>query len=161
MFAGKTAVAYGTRRYTYRQFEERVHRLASALRAKGLRKGDRVAFIAPNIPPLLEAHFAVPMAGGVLVAVNLRLSAADVQYILRHSGARFVFVDRESAPLVAGFAGEASIVTIADSGAADDPYEVFLDHGSPDPLVSWLEHEQEMITLNYTSGTTGTPKGVM
>lgn len=72
VFPDKPAVAHGTRRYTYRQLEERVNRLASGLRAAGLEKHDRVAFLCPNIPPLLEAHFAVPAAGGVLVAVNTR-----------------------------------------------------------------------------------------
>lgn len=100
VFPDKPAVAHGTRRYTYRQLEERVNRLASGLRAAGLEKHDRVAFLCPNIPPLLEAHFAVPAAGGVLVAVNTPLDADEIGYILRHSGSRFLFVDAELEGLV-------------------------------------------------------------
>ena len=77
VYPGKVAVVHEGRRYTYREFGERVNRLASALRAAGLRKGDRVAFICPNIPALLEAHYGVPAAGGVLVALNYRLNAQD------------------------------------------------------------------------------------
>src|SRR5439155_1257073 len=78
----KVAVVHGARRYTYRQLEERANRLASALRRKGLRKRDRVAFLCPNIPAMLEAHFGVPMAGGVLVAINIRLSTDEIGEIL-------------------------------------------------------------------------------
>src|SRR6185437_2722718 len=90
VYPDKVAVVHEDRRYTYREFGERVNRLASALRAAGLRKGDRVAFLAPNIPALLEAHYGVPAAGGVLVALNYRLNAEDIGYILKHSGARFL-----------------------------------------------------------------------
>jgi fatty-acyl-CoA synthase len=100
VFPDKTAVVHGARRYTYRQLEERVNRLASALRAAGLEKHDRVAFLCPNIPPMLEAHYGVPAAGGVLVAINTRLSSDEIGYILEHSGARFLFVDAELEPLV-------------------------------------------------------------
>ena len=86
----------------YREMGERVRRLASALRGAGLEKGDRVAFIAPNIPALLEAHYGVPAAGGVLVAINYRLNREEVQFILEHSGARIVFVDHEFEDLVSG-----------------------------------------------------------
>src|ERR687896_2241591 len=82
MSPDKTAVVYGDRRHTYREFEERVNRLASRLRDSGLQKGERVAFLCPNIPPMLEASFAVPAAGLVLVAVNTRLSKNEVRYIL-------------------------------------------------------------------------------
>src|SRR5437773_9240908 len=83
------------RRITYRQLDERVNRLASALILAGIAPGDRVAFLAPNIPPLLEAHYGVPAAGAVLVAINTRLGRDEVAYILRHSGARMVFADHE------------------------------------------------------------------
>ena len=96
----KEAVVHGDRRYTYRQFEERVNRLASQLRRAGLQKHDRVAFLCPNIPALLEAHFAVPAAGGILVAINTRLSASEIGYILKHSGAHFLFIDAELSPSV-------------------------------------------------------------
>ena len=100
VFADKTAVVHGTRSYSYRHFEERVNRQASALRNAGLKKGDRVAFLSPNAPAMLEAHFGVPAAGGVLVAINIRLNAEEVGYIVEHSGARFLFAYAELQPLV-------------------------------------------------------------
>jgi fatty-acyl-CoA synthase len=162
VFPRKTAVVHGARCYSYAELEQRVNRLASALRSAGLQKGDHVAFLAPNIPAMLEAHFGVPAAGGVLVPINIRLSADEVSYILRHSGARFLFVDHELMRLV-GSAGQSplTVVRIDDTGAAGDPYEEFLATGSPIRPESWLEDEEETITLNYTSGTTGRPKGVM
>src|SRR5438445_489540 len=95
VFPDSVAVAHGDRRYSYRQLAERVNRLASALRGAGLGAHDRVAFLCPNIPAMLEAHFGVPAARGVLVAVNIRLSSDEIGYILQHAGSRFVFVDRE------------------------------------------------------------------
>src|SRR5829696_7575569 len=90
MFPDKPAVVYGDRRYTYRDLEERVNRLASRLRDAGLQKGDRVAFLAPNIPPLLEAHYAVPAAGCVLVPINTRLNSEEIGYLLEHSEAKML-----------------------------------------------------------------------
>src|SRR3712207_3674792 len=101
VYPDKEAVVHGDRRYTYREFEERVTRLASGLRERGLGKGDRVAFLAPNIPSLLEAHFAVPAAGCVLVPVNTRLGSDEVGFILEHSGSKMVFVDAELEHLLA------------------------------------------------------------
>src|SRR5579859_2408147 len=95
VFRDKVAVAYGRQQWTYGQFAARVNQFATALRAWGLHKGDRVAFLCPNIPPMLEAHFAVPQAGGVLVTLNIRLAADDIRAILNHSGARLLFVDAE------------------------------------------------------------------
>jgi fatty-acyl-CoA synthase len=125
-----------------------------------LEKGDRVAFIAPNIPALLEAHYGVPAAGGVLVAINHRLNREEVQFILEHSGARFVFVDREFEELVSG-EGFEQLVRIDDTGRRGDPYEEFLAEGSTDALSTRLEDEAEPISINYTSGTTGRPKGAV
>src|SRR2546427_8488368 len=162
VFPDKTAVVQGERRYSYRVFEERVNRLASALRQAGLEKHDRVAFLCPNIPPLLEAHFAVPAGGGILAAVNARLGSEEVAYILSHSGARFLFVDSEFEPVVARVdTSRVEVVRVNDTGAPGDPYEDFLATGSPDPVESWLEEEEEPISINYTSGTTGRPKGVV
>jgi acyl-CoA synthetase (AMP-forming)/AMP-acid ligase II len=156
----KVAVVHEDRRYTYREFGERVNRLASALRAAGLRKGDRVAFICPNIPALLEAHYGVPAAGGVLVALNYRLNAQDIGFILKHSGARFLFVDHEFEHLADGARVERA-VRIDDTGAPEDPYEAFLAGGSAEPVTSELGDEDEPISINYTPGTTGTPKGAV
>ncbi|WP_126601036.1 acyl--CoA ligase family protein [Dictyobacter aurantiacus] len=162
VFPEKTAIIHGERRYTYREFAERVNRLASRLRALGLKKHDRVAFLCPNTPALLEAHYAVPTAGGILVAINTRLNSSEVDFILHHAGCSFLFVDHELAHLVsAADLSGIQTIHIQDTGQADDPYEQFLAEGSPESLESWLEDEEETISINYTSGTTGNPKGVM
>lgn len=98
VFADKTAVAYGDRRLSYREFGAEASRLALALRASGVQRGDRVAYLCPNIPEMLVAHFGVPLAGAVLVAVNHRLSAEEVRYICDHSGAKMLVVDSEYLP---------------------------------------------------------------
>src|SRR5579859_6780802 len=100
VFADKVAVVHGERTYTYAEFAARAYRLASHLRASGLQKNDRVAFLSPNTPALLEAHYGVPAAGGILVAVNPRLSSQEIDSILKHSGSRFLFVDAELSPLI-------------------------------------------------------------
>ena len=148
VFPDKAAVVHGSRRYTYRQLAERVNRLASALRAVGLQKHDRVAFICPNIPPMLEAHYGVPAAGGILVAINTRLSSDEIGYILQHSGSKFLFVDAELEGLIKPLElGDMKVVRVDDTGAAGDPYEDFLAGGSPEPVESWLESEDETILL--------------
>jgi fatty-acyl-CoA synthase len=159
MFPKKEAVIYGDRRYTYRELEERVDRLASRLGGSGLQGGDRVAFLCPNTPPMLEAHFAVPAAGLVLVAINTRLGRDEVTYIVEHSGTKMVFADAELEKLLADV--EVETIRIDDTGEAGDPYEDFLAEGSPEPVPDVLEDEEETISINYTSGTTGRPKGVM
>jgi len=162
VFPDKVAVVHGARRYTYTQFAERVNRLASALRAAGMGKHDRVAFICPNIPAMLEAHYGVPAGGGVLVAINIRLSSDEIGYILKHSGSKFLFVDAEfeSAVKPLDLSG-LRVIRVDDTGMPGDPYEDFLAAGSPEPVESWLDDEEETIAINYTSGTTGRPKGVM
>jgi fatty-acyl-CoA synthase len=160
VYPDKVAVVHEDRRYTYRELGERVRRLASALQGAGLEKGDRVAFIAPNIPALLEAHYGVPAAGGVLVAINYRLNSGEVQHILEHSGARFVFVDHEFEQL-AEDADVERTVRIDDTGEDDDPYEQFLSEGSADAEPVVVEDERDTISINYTSGTTGRPKGAV
>jgi len=162
VWTDKIAVVHGDRRYTYRQFEERANRLASGLRALGLAHLDRVAIVAPNTPAMLEAHFGVPAAGLVLVPINIRLNADEIGYILGHSGAKVLLIDQEFESVVkADAAGNLKIIRIDDTGAAGDPYEDFLAGASPEPCVPWLEDEYETISINYTSGTTGRPKGVM
>ncbi|MBI3636127.1 MAG: AMP-binding protein [Candidatus Rokubacteria bacterium] len=162
VYPDKPAVVHGQRTYTYRQFEERVNRLASGLRTAGLQKHDRVGFLCPNIPAMLEAHFGVPAAGGILVAINIRLSTDEIAYILKHSGCTFLFVDQEFEGAIKPLdLSGVRVVRVDDTGAAGDPYEDFLRTGSPAPVESWLEDEEETICINYTSGTTGRPKGVM
>ncbi|RIK38308.1 MAG: acyl-CoA synthetase [Chloroflexi bacterium] len=162
IYPAKTAIVHGERRYTYRQFAERVNRFASRLRALGLQKHDRVAVLSPNTPAMLEATLAVPAAGGILTALNTRISTPEIGYILEHSGAPFLFVDHELEPMLTGLdLSGLTVVRIADTGLPDDPYEEFLAAGSPDAVASWLEDEYEPLALNYTSGTTGRPKGVL
>src|ERR671934_480261 len=159
VYPDKIAVVHGEHRYTYREFHERVNRLASALVGAGVEAGDRVAFLCPNTPALLEAHFAVPAAGAVLVAINPRLAAGEVAYILEHAGARIVFCDHELVGLVEGC--DVQVVKVDDTGARGDPYEDFLATGSPQPFERPPADEEQTISINYTSGTTGRPKGVM
>src|ERR671919_208830 len=155
-FPERTAVVDGPLRLTWAGLRERVRRLAVALQRGGIEKGDRVAFLAPNVTELLEAHFGVPAAGAVLVAINTRLNADEVQYILEHSGSRMLVVDPSLAPL----ADKAPVEQVLVTGAEGD-YEAFLD-GAPDgPPDDRLESEDDTISINYTSGTTGRPKGVM
>jgi fatty-acyl-CoA synthase len=161
LYPEKTAVVHGARRLPYRELGERSWRLANGLRAVGLEKGDRVATLLPNSPAMLEAHFGVPAAGGILVPINTRLGAAEVEYILSHSGARFLLVDRELADVVAALALPGlTTIESADTGAAGDLYEDFLAGADATIPESWLEDEEETISINYTSGTTGRPKGV-
>ncbi|MFO0946155.1 MAG: AMP-binding protein [Planctomycetota bacterium] len=128
-----------------------------------------MAFLCPNIPPMLEAHFAVLLAGGVLVSVNTRLAATEVSYILNHSGSRFLFADTELSHMVLPVQAELKtvekIVPISDA-PVENPfpgpdYEAFLAASSDVPVPWVVEDEEETITINYTSGTTGMPKGVM
>jgi fatty-acyl-CoA synthase len=153
VYPDRVAVVHEDRRYTYRELGERVNRLASALRRAGLQQGDRVAFVSPNTPPLLEAHFGVPLAGGVLVALNYRLNAGDIAGIVEHSGARLLFVDHEFEHLAEGIDVE-RIVRIDDTGAPADPYEAFLAEGSPEPLPAMVDDEDGPISINYPTAST-------
>jgi fatty-acyl-CoA synthase len=161
MYPDKTAVVHNKRRYSYAELAERSWRLANALRAAGLAKTDRVAALLFNSSAMLEAHFGVPAAGGILVAVNNRLASAEIGYILRHSGARYLLLDAELEALTGplDLAGM-TVIRCDDAGVPGDPYEEFLASASPVRPDSWLEDEEETISINYTSGTTGQPKGV-
>jgi len=167
----RTAIIDGPRSFTYREMTEQVTRLAQAFNAKGLRPGDRVAYLAPNCAEELVAHFAVPMAGGVLVTLNTRLSPAEIAHIVEHSGAEFLLGD---APLLEPALEELSAVTAlreivtlpAESGepirvAGTTSYHDLLAAGSDEPLAFTVADEDAAISLNYTSGTTGDPKGVV
>jgi fatty-acyl-CoA synthase len=169
VYPDKLAVVHGDRRFTYRQFDERCRRFADALRRRGIGPGDTVAVMAPNVPALLEAHYAVPMAGAVLNPLNYRLDARSVAFILGHGAAKLLIADREFGPLAREALRELGrdipLIEIADGDngppLGGTEYEDFLAEG--DPAASWAPPTDEWaaIALNYTSGTTGNPKGVV
>ncbi|MFQ5553917.1 MAG: AMP-binding protein [Acidimicrobiia bacterium] len=168
VFSDKEAVVYRETRMTYAELGVEATRTAHALRRAGIEPGDRVAYLLPNLPEMLVAHFAVPLAGAVLVAINTRLSGAEVEYIVNHSGARVLVVDTELYPAVAPHLGDAAglerIVSLDDAGTGTPegtmPLTEFLEGAEGDPLPWTVEDETAAISINYTSGTTGRPKGV-
>ena len=169
VYPDKLAVIHGAVRFTYRQLYDRCRRLASALRRRGVGRGDTVAIMAPNVPALLEAHYGVPMAGAVLNALNYRLDAHSIAFALEHAQAKLLIADREFAPVVRDALRALNrplpLVEIDDGvggsllGGTD--YEPFLDEGDPPAEWAMPQDEWEPIALNYTSGTTGNPKGVV
>jgi fatty-acyl-CoA synthase len=174
VFPDKTAIVYGDRRISYRDFATEATRLARALQAAGIQPGDRVAYLCPNIPEMLVAHFGVPLAGAVLVAINTRLSPEEVHYICNHSGSRLLIVDTELlaplAPVLDRLDTVEKVVAIADAQCPTAPpagelaqlsYPDLLATGSDEPLPWKVDDELATIAVDYTSGTTGQPKGVM
>jgi fatty-acyl-CoA synthase len=171
IYPERIAVIHGERRYTWRQSLERCRRLASALAAHGVRRGDTVALMAPNVPEAFEAHFGVPMAGAVLNALNIRLDAETIAFILKHGGARVLIADTEFSPVIGRALSliddKPLIIDIADpEGPGGEPlgsldYEAFIAQGDPDFAGLTPTDEWDAIALNYTSGTTGNPKGVV
>jgi len=170
-FPRQLAVVHGERRYTWAEIYARARRLASALRRTGIGLGDTVALMAANTPEMVEAHFGVPMTGGVLNTLNTRLDADAIAFMLEHGEAKVLITDTEFAPIVgpalAKLERKPRVVDIVDPlgpggerlGSAD--YEAFIAAG--DPAFDWKHpaDEWQAISLNYTSGTTGNPKGVV
>lgn len=171
VYPQRIAIVHGRLRQTWAQTRERCYRLASALVRMGVQPGDTVSVIAPNTPAMLEAHFGVPLSGAVLNAINCRLDAAGIAFILRHGESRVLLVDREFAPLaqraLASLPQPPRVIDINDLEAPDGPaigemdYESLLSAGDPAFPGVWPSDEWAPIALNYTSGTTGDPKGVV
>ncbi|HUK06287.1 MAG TPA: acyl-CoA synthetase [Stellaceae bacterium] len=171
VYPDKTAVIHGPRRFTYREFQERCRRLANALYRRGIGPGDTVSVVAPNVPALLEAHYAVPMVGAVLNALNYRLDASSIAFILDHAASKILICDREFSQTVRVALGQVTrrpiVIDIDDPlheggdllGETD--YEAFLASAEPLAPEGQPREEWQAIALNYTSGTTGNPKGVV
>jgi fatty-acyl-CoA synthase len=171
VYPKQTAVIHGERRYTWAETYARARRLGSALRAAGIGAGDTVAVMACNTPEMVEAHFGVPMTGGVLNTLNTRLDAEAIAFMLKHGEAKLLITDTEFAPTIepalAQLGRKITVIDIVDAlgpggkrlGTTD--YERFIAGG--DPKFEWKHpaDEWQAISLNYTSGTTGNPKGVV
>ena len=171
VYPNRTSVIHGDQRYTWRETLERCRRLASALAKHGIGRGDTVAVMAPNVPAIFEAHFGVPMAGAVLNALNIRLDADTIAFILQHGEAKALITDGEFAPVIAQALAQLDkkplVIDIADPLGPDGErlgeldYEALLAEGDPNFAELMPTDEWDAITLNYTSGTTGNPKGVV
>jgi fatty-acyl-CoA synthase len=171
VYPNRTAVVHGSLKRSYAEMYARSRQLASALTQRGIGVGDCVAVMAPNIPEMLEAHFGIPMTGGVINALNTRLDAATIAFILDHGEARLLLTDTEFAPVIRDalelVKNRPIIIDIADTQGpggerlGDMDYEAFIASGDPAFDWSFPDDEWRAIALSYTSGTTGNPKGVV
>ena len=172
VFPRHTAIIHGRQRFDYATFYARARRLASALAKLGIHKGDTVAVMLANTPPMLEAHYGVPMLGAVLNALNTRLDAKSIAFMLEHGGAKVLITDREfSATIAEALALLKKKPRVIDYDDPEFPqegkrlgeidYEKFLKGGDPNFAWKMPDDEWDAIALNYTSGTTGNPKGVV
>ena len=158
VFAQRIAIIDGERRFTYREFGERAHRLAGFLADSGIQPGDRIAGLCVNSHVMLELHNGVPMAGAVLVPMNIRLSVGELAYIIEHSGARLLIATEELADPAQKIA-ESAWVRVVLGGSPESEYEQLLASAKPHSLP--CADEKGLLAINYTSGSTGRPKGVM
>jgi fatty-acyl-CoA synthase len=172
VYPHRTAIAYGARRQDWRETYARCRRLASALAQRGIGPGDTVAAMLPNVPAMFEAHFGVPMCGAVLNTLNTRLDAEAIAFMLQHGEAKVLLTDREFAPVIGKAlamlgANRPLVVEVEDDEApagarlGELSYEHLLAGGDPAYAWSLPGDEWDAIALNYTSGTTGNPKGVV
>ena len=162
IFSERIAIIDGERRFTYREFGERSHKLAGLLRGAGAKEGDRIAALCSNSHVMLEMHNGVPMAGCALVPMNVRLSPLELAYILENSGARILIATHEfaeSARALSTSTGVRVIVAGSSTGDQSSEYEMLLK--SSEPLPTEVMDEMSLLAINYTSGSTGRPKGVM
>ena len=172
VFPDRPSVVHGARRYTWSETWTRARRLGSALAQRGIGKGDTVAAMLPNIPEMFECHFGVPLTGAIFNALNTRLDAATIAFVLNHGEAKILIADREYAPIVeSALERIGRTITVID---VDDPeydgagallgettYDDFIAGGDPAYEGREPDDEWDAISLNYTSGTTGNPKGVV
>jgi len=171
IYPDKAAVIHGEQTYSYREFCERANRLATALSKRGLGHGDTIAVMAPNGPAMLEAHYAVPMLGGVLNPLNIRLDSKTIAFILEHGEARALITDREFSPVIKQALEQMKVRplvididdVLAEGGEllGDIDYEGLLAEGDPNTDFDEPVDELQTLCLLYTSGTTGNPKGVL
>jgi fatty-acyl-CoA synthase len=172
IYPDQTAIIHGKQRWTYAEFFVRAKRLASALIRRGIKPGDTVSVVLPNVPAMLEAHYGVAMAGAVLNSINTRLDAAIIAFVLDHGEATVLITDREFSKVVKDAIAACKVKPLVID--YDDPefsgpgerlsdleYEDFLREGDPDFAWMMPHDEWDAIALNYTSGTTGDPKGVV
>jgi fatty-acyl-CoA synthase len=158
VFTRRVAIVDGPRQFTYGEFYDRAQRLTGALAGLGIGAGDRVAVLCVNSHVLLELHNGVPMRGAVLVPLNIRLSTDELGYMVEHAGAR-VLVATSALAAIARQVAESTGVRLVIAGGVEDEYERLLAAARPQPLA--CTDERALLAINYTSGTTGRPKGVM
>ena len=167
VYPQRLSVVHGAQRYTWKETYARARRLASALSRRGVGVGDTVAVMLPNTPPMYEAHFGVPMCGAVLNALNTRLDAQAIAFMLEHGEAKLLITDTEFSAVIDKVKPSVPVIDVEDAEfeggtrLGDMDYEAFLATGDPEFEWRWPEDEWEAIALNYTSGTTGNPKGVV